>query len=177
MPAVRRAAAGGGPEPRLLSRGMARPGGPRRAHKAAGDGSAARDLHALGGQLQGDPLHRGLTAGLQGPGRTFVGQHTQIRLVQLRRQRPYIKRRASGSSFQPAAAPQDFEVSLRTRRELDRVPLEGLPGGQTVALHREGISARREIPIESDPRYAPTDLIAIRVNYWIAELLLRVFGA
>src|SRR5271165_1173426 len=115
-------------------------------------------------------------ARLQGPGWTLIRQHPKIGLVQLRRQRPDIESSTAGGSFEPAAPPQDLEIGLRPRCELDRVLLDGLPSGQTVALHREGISARRKIAIKGDSRYAPTDLIAIGVDYRIAELFLRVLG-
>ena len=72
--------------------------------------------------------------------------------------------------------PQDPEIGLRPRCQLDRILLDGLPSRQTVALDREGISTRREIVVERDTGDASTDLITIGVNYWISELLLGVLG-
>ena len=115
-------------------------------------------------------------ARLQGPGRTLVGQHPEIGLVQLGRQRPYKESGTAGGSFEPAGSPQDLEIGLRPRCELDRILLDRLPSRQPVALDREGISPRREIVVERDTRDASTDLIAIGLNYRISELLLRVLG-
>jgi hypothetical protein len=88
---------------------------------------------------------------LQRPRWTLVGQHTEICLVQLRRQRSHIIAGATGSTFEPAASPQDLEISLGPRRELNYVLLQRLASGQAVTLHRKGISARREIFIEAIP--------------------------
>src|SRR5215831_17739675 len=68
LSAIRRSLAAGAPEPGLAGRGVARPGRPRRALEATGNGQDARNLWAVAPQSQGDALHRRLAADRRGLG-------------------------------------------------------------------------------------------------------------
>src|SRR6266436_2738333 len=106
-----------------------------------------------------------------GLGRADIAHRIEIRFAQLRRQCPHIEGGSARLALQPARSPLDLEIGVRPRSKPDLILVAG---GDTVALYREAIGARRQIAKRGCPGLAPCDGLAVGVYNRRSECLLRV---